>query len=244
MKKTVWIAGTLLSTLLLGSIPAFADEPQPASSKGKIEFTENTDETGPKDPTDPTKPGDPETTPTGNKGPLSIDVVPSFDFGTHKLTQAENTYYDVSADDVLHYIQVTDERDDANGWIVKATRTEFTETSAATDTTGSATTTPAGAATLTGSTIIIPAGEARNALNAEPTAAITDGSLAAQEELGFQANAETTFFTAKNQEGVGKTQSTDSWTANQTGLHIPKLTAKKGSFESTINWTIVTDVAS
>lgn len=71
---------------LSSSVVSAAGVTQTATSTGHIKITENNMATGPKEPMDPKFPilntGEGEFV-TGNKGPLSLDVVPNFDFGTH-----------------------------------------------------------------------------------------------------------------------------------------------------------------
>ena len=45
------------------------------------------------EPATPNNPGDGNGTTTGDVGPLTIDVVPNFDFGTHAVSSSDATYY-------------------------------------------------------------------------------------------------------------------------------------------------------
>ncbi|MDK1725974.1 WxL domain-containing protein [Dellaglioa algida] len=132
MKTTkILTSAIVLSTLGLAAAPAVhaADAPHTESYKstGKIGFVQNTDPTdptGPTDPTNPIKPVDPVN--PGTAGPLSIDYVSNFDFGSsNKVSGDDMTYYaaPVKATDkdgkdvtVANYLQVTDKRGTNIGW--------------------------------------------------------------------------------------------------------------------------------
>lgn len=82
----------------------------------------------PVDPTDPSKPlekpdpEDPNNTGTGNKGPLSIDYISNFNFGTHDIPEFKTTY---EATNTHPYIQITDSRGTGQGYTLKANPHEF-----------------------------------------------------------------------------------------------------------------------
>ncbi len=245
MKKNRLLGLSILATVILGTeISVFAEVPQSATSKGAVTFEENKEETQPVEPDDPSQlitPDDPSyptevgkipedgNAITHKKGPLSLDVVPNFDFGVQNLTQKEMQYQAQGTDEEQAYLQVTDNRDDANGWIVRAQRTEFADSNGT---------------LLTGTTLALPAGTARNAFH-QPSAKdeITDGTVKAQEtETPIPVGSEVTIFQAQAIEKNGKGSSTDSWQKNQTTLSIPELTAKKGAFTSEITWVLAADV--
>lgn len=101
--------------------------PQINDSKGKIQLVESTEVPDTVDPTDPSKPIDPDKNggdekETGNKGPLSLDVVPSFNFGIRAVDSVERTYHALTQNAKLgpkddsketaigHFVQITDKR--------------------------------------------------------------------------------------------------------------------------------------
>lgn len=127
------LLSTLLGVGVTGAImtTAYASETKTYTSHGKIELVKNdgttdpgiTDPTDPGhtvDPTDPTNPTDP-----GTGGPLSIDYVSNFNFGSQKMSGNNETYdsqlvtvKDASgADkDLANFLQVSDNRGTVAGW--------------------------------------------------------------------------------------------------------------------------------
>lgn len=105
-------------------------------SKAKVMFEANTDITDPVDPEnpDPTKPVDPtDPVEPGTEGPLSIDYVSNFDFGTQKTSGNAETYtakpveITLSNGDVVErapYAQVTDNRGTHAGWTLTVAQPE------------------------------------------------------------------------------------------------------------------------
>ena len=130
MKTTkILTSAIVLSTLGLAAAPAVhaADHTETITSTGKIGFIEDKDPTKPIDPTDPTNPVDPTDPGTpGTAGPLSIDYVSNFDFGSdNKISGDDTTYYakpikatDKDGKEVqrANYLQVTDKRGSNIGW--------------------------------------------------------------------------------------------------------------------------------
>ncbi|GKQ43305.1 hypothetical protein RD055328_12280 [Companilactobacillus sp. RD055328] len=117
MKKMTLTTAALTALLAASTTTSvFAEDavPAPAYSTGKAILTEDVK---PTDPVDPTDPG------TGNDGPLSLDTVPSYDFGskaleggdtifnTPKVLLADGTYADKDG-----HVQVTDKRGTGAGW--------------------------------------------------------------------------------------------------------------------------------
>ncbi|EOL42874.1 WxL domain-containing protein [Enterococcus caccae] len=114
----VFVGGTVGEAVAVGSLTSNAD----------ISFSQDTTITPPVDPTDPTSPvtpnpGDPHQPGTG--GPLSLDYVSNFHFGTKVIQAADATYY-AQLDQVQNslstlisvpnYAQVTDKRGLNLGW--------------------------------------------------------------------------------------------------------------------------------
>jgi len=139
MSKVTLGASLALATLALGlaaPLVAQADAtttPVSFDTTDTVEFTANTDPTDPVDPTDPDT-TNPEVPGTGDKGPLSLDYVPTLDFGSQKIATGTQTF---GAKGVIgqnsgteltqpHYVQVTDNRGTAEGWNVSAVMTPFT----------------------------------------------------------------------------------------------------------------------
>lgn len=124
MKTTkILTSAIVLSTLGLAAAPAVhAATAGTYGSTGKIGFTQDTDPTNPVDPTDPTKPIDPtDPAKPPMAGPLSIDYVSTFDFGSQKVSGDDKTYYAAPVTDkngvtTANYLQVTDKRGSNAGW--------------------------------------------------------------------------------------------------------------------------------
>lgn len=244
-KMNLALVGLVAGSLLVGSATTFAAAGESVGSNGTITFTENNKPTPPKDPNDPgTNPTDPEKPVkpevTEQNGPLSLDVIPSFDFGSHAVDLAGGTYADTKTEDKYNTLQVTDNRDDANGWSVTAHRTEFVTSGATT-------------VKLDGVTLSLPAGAARNAIsntqqgNATTAAAIKNGTVkSVAGEIKVGAGEAVTVFGAQNLANVGKSTSTALLTEKADGsakgqtatLKVPAGAAKKGEFNSTITWTM------
>ncbi|MDK1716940.1 WxL domain-containing protein [Dellaglioa algida] len=129
MKTTkILTSAIVLSTLGLAAAPAVhaADHTETITSTGKIGFIEDNGTTDPTDPTNPGTPIDPTDPNPGTAGPLSIDYVSNFDFGSdNKISGDDKTYYakPIEATDNggnkvqrANYLQVTDKRGSNIGW--------------------------------------------------------------------------------------------------------------------------------
>lgn len=235
------LASLLLCSTALGlqGEKVSAAEASSAKTPGQVELIENDEPTGPVNPLDPSKPGDSDKAPednggslTGNKGPLSLDVAPAaFNFGQQKMYSTEHTYQAVNVGDATddgtpienQYLQVTDNRDsDVFGWSVKVKQDSYL-----TD----------GAKVLTGTTINIPAGEARNSLNTPATD--IDARLKTYDaKIDL---AEQTVFEAKSQDKGGKATSTSMWKSADVELTIPTGVAKAGNYTNTVTWTLTAE---
>lgn len=241
MKNKLLISTAILALVGMstGSMMSYAagtgTTADPAQGEATIVFEENNNPTDPKDPTDPTKPN-PDPLPDDNndktdaEGPLSLDVYPSsFDFGTQKIDLNGGTYSSTKTG--LHYLQVTDNRDDLGGWSVSMVRTEFTDDASN---------------ELTGSALYIPTGVARNGLSADPTAADSNIKIATAGGTGdFSgmheiSTSESTIIGAADDLDnlVGKGTTAYSWDAAGEKLAVPAGAAKAGTFTSTINWVL------
>jgi len=140
-KRNMIIAAALAATMVFGSavgvMAAVDTDLNVSESDNKIKFDGGGGE--PTDSVDPEKPDekiipDEKEKETENTGPLRLDCVPIFDFGTQKITTEEKTYdaaipYDTMGQDpVPYYVQVTDVRGTGAGWRLSAKMTkQFTD---------------------------------------------------------------------------------------------------------------------
>lgn len=200
------------------------------TTPGHIELEENDDPTGPVDPEDPSKgmtPPDPYNPGTSNAGPLSLDVIPtSFEFGTQKMYSEAHTYdgQKQAPDHVRQYVQITDNRDSGTyGWSLTVKQDDYLKNLAY---------------TLTGATLSIPAGTARNSLNTPATG--IDAKLTTT-AVDITSTDKTVFGTTEDTAAIpttGKGQSTSVWTPEQVKLMIPANVAKAGDYTNTLTWTL------
>lgn len=227
MKKAV-IAGTMMLSLLgMPAIMATADST--ANTETNLELIENTGPTVPVDPTNPTNPQtpvDPDNPGTGNTGALTLDVAPrAFNFGQVQTYAGAHTYNAQTTGTGHQYIQVTDNRGtDEQGWQVTVEQDKDL-----TQTTG-------GTHVLTGTSIGIPAGTARNSLTENPTMA--DPNLSAVAGTVDNESGAVTVFETTSSEDSGKETSVKAWDPEDVTLTIPKNTAKPGAYQNTLTWTL------
>ena len=88
-RKSLSIAAIgLLSAGLLLPMTALAETTQQNASTttGTVAFSEPTTPVKPVDPTDPDTPA------TGETGPLTLDVLPNLNFGSHEIASGSQTY--------------------------------------------------------------------------------------------------------------------------------------------------------
>ncbi|WP_236674791.1 WxL domain-containing protein [Enterococcus sp. BWR-S5] len=235
-KSNLILFASIIGCMTLGVMsPLTAAAIDTATTPGHIELEENDDPTGPVDPEDPSKemtPPDPYNPGTGNAGPLSIDVVPtSLEFGTQKMYSTAHTYdgQKQAVDHVRQYIQISDNRDSGTyGWSLTVKQDDYLKNLSH---------------TLTGATISLPVGTARNSLNATPTDVDTRLTTTA---VDITNTDKTVFATTKDDASptVGKGQSTSVWTPEQVKLMIPADTAKAGDYTNTLTWTLTAVVHS
>ncbi|WP_430612572.1 WxL domain-containing protein [Enterococcus sp. DIV0876] len=227
MKKAI-LSGLLVCGAVLFMVPmVYAAD---ATTEGTITFTENNSNTSPVNPLDPAEDfsGTLTTnTTTGSEGALTLDVIPNIDFGTQEIFASEHTYKAIVASEELesNYLQVTDNRtlSSGKGWTITVSNTQFTSDSS----------------TLTGATLTIPAGEARNNLNTISSDIDTTNFLTYEVALTGTGTAQTIFKTADTADDMtGKGTSTSTWPAANVTLTVPQLTAQEGSYASTITWTL------
>lgn len=231
MKKAM-IAGTMMLSLLgMPAIMAAADST--ANTDTNLELIENTGPTIPVDPTNPTNPqdpDDPDNPGTGNTGALTLDVAPkAFNFGQVQIYAAQHTYKAQTTGTGHQYIQVTDNREtDEQGWQVTVEQDHDL-----TQTTG-------GTHVLTGTSIGIPAGIARNSLTEDPTA--PDTALNATAGTVNNESGSVLAFETTNATDSGKGTSVKTWDPTDVTLTIPKNTAKPGTYKNTLTWTLTAAV--
>ncbi|MHC5247486.1 WxL domain-containing protein [Enterococcus sp. LJL90] len=230
-----------VSFVLIGALSVGLAVPVSASSLGStagdITFAENTDPTDPVDPTDPSlpDPGDnsEDNKETGNKGPLSLDVVPrQFDFGTQKISSFIQTYNNQPKSvNKYNYLQVTDNRIDVNGWSVSVKAAPFTD---------------GGTNVLEGATLILPSGTPRNSNTgpAEVDNISTRGGTLTTDGSDKNGAASLTVFGVAAAENLGKATSVNTWNAQDVKLSVPAGTARKLAYTSTITWTLTANVYS
>lgn len=228
MKKAVITTTMLLSLLGMPAVMATADST--ANTNTNLELTENTGPTTPVDPTNPTNPQspeDPDNPATGNTGALTLDVAPqTFNFGAVQTYAAEHTYEAATTTNGQQYLQVTDNRGtDEQGWTVTVEQDQdLTETSGSSP------------HVLTGTTIHVPAGVARNSLAADPTAVDTNLTTTAADVTN--TSGAVTVFSTTATTGAGKDTSVKVWDPSDVTLTIPKNTAKPGAYSNTLTWTL------
>lgn len=140
MKLSVMKLGVCGATLALLSVPvtASAVEGGALNSNGVVTFLEDTggnkptdpDKPDPDKPVTPIDPTDPDKPDQGTDGPLSLDFVPSFDFGQHTLSLKKQTYLakslkysEADMGKTVNYVQVTDKRKaSTKGWSLTLTQ--------------------------------------------------------------------------------------------------------------------------
>lgn len=130
--KIALLSGVVLATLTGATVvPVSAAQVSATTSHNTVTFLAGDGETKPVDPTNPDHPvdpnhpidpDDPDNNGTGNKGPLSLDYVTNFNFGTHKISGQSQSY---AAKNKNAFIQVTDTRGTGGGWTLKATSDDF-----------------------------------------------------------------------------------------------------------------------
>jgi len=156
INKKLLLSVLSIGTLVLGAVApvtALAADNRVEDSNATVTFKENN--TGPTDPVDPENPDIPGPNPgTGEKGPLSIDYVSDFDFGTHDIPTADTTYTALDDNGVANYVQVTDQRAGTpKGWsLTVSQKGQFTD----------------GTDQLTGAAITIGNGDTRTPTNNYP----------------------------------------------------------------------------
>lgn len=123
MKKLFLGTSVFVMSFLISAQTTHAEIKSKAESKSEVKTVlgDTSEPIVPKDPTDPNKPN-PEVPGTGNTGPLTIDHVPSIEFGEQEIKEKEAIY---NAKTEHPYVQVSDRRATGAGWNLKVSIDEF-----------------------------------------------------------------------------------------------------------------------
>lgn len=217
---TVFVGGLLLASI----IPtAYA-----AESNANITFIGGTgapdvlDPDNPQNPFDPGNPpgdGYPDDTVTGNTGPLTLDYVSSFDFGSQAIESTAETYNSTT---LRPFIQVSDRRGTGDGWQVRAQMSSFTND---------------GELSLQGASLILSDGSA--------ISPGTGGAPTVIETINLISGGEAaTVVTADIDQGLGSWLTRWFPTVDESGLNdnvtleVPAGTATLGEHVADITWTL------
>ncbi|MGX7265086.1 WxL domain-containing protein [Enterococcus crotali] len=201
IKTTACLALMVSATAI--ATPAFAEQASTAASKANVEIIAGDDTNEIIDPIDP---------PTGNKGPLVIDAVSSFDFGKIKLGTLTKDA-EVPEGKQLG-VQVTDKRGTGAGWTLLASITEFENADKT--------------KTLKGS-VKIPAGKVNTSASDSSKAAVASG-------ITLNSTAATVFSAAKDN-GMGSWSDLFEGNGQKVELSVPS-DAYVAAYEATINWSL------
>ncbi|MEI5990890.1 hypothetical protein A5881_002395 [Enterococcus termitis] len=201
IKTTACLALMVSATAI--ATPVFAEQASTAASKANVEIIAGDDTNEIIDPIDP---------PTGNKGPLVIDAVSSFDFGKIKLGTLTKDA-EVPEGKQLG-VQVTDKRGTGAGWTLLASITEFENADKT--------------KTLKGS-VKIPAGKVNTSASDSSKAAVASG-------ITLNSTAATVFSAAKDN-GMGSWSDLFEGNGQKVELSVPS-DAYVAAYEATINWSL------
>ncbi|SPP29515.1 putative LPXTG-motif cell wall anchor domain protein [Brochothrix thermosphacta] len=155
LTKTLAVTGLATALMITGSGIVSADETAPKAEKGSasVILSGSNGETPPEiidpvDPVDPENPGEkPDPGETGQTGPLTIDYVPHFDFGSVEIGEKPTV---TAATNAKASVQISDRRASGEGWSLTASLSEFTDAEDKTqELKGVSITLPAGKATTT-----------------------------------------------------------------------------------------------
>lgn len=189
-------------------------------SEATVTFQPDTTPTDPVNPEDPDAPGSGGG--TGMDGPLSLDYVPTLDFGTQLITGGVETY---EATDTRAFIQITDKRGTDEGWQVSAQLSDFTSTA-------NATRTLPGAVINFGNASLATTGTNQSAAPTTGNFALTAGGSSA---IVVNAPVNTGMGTWVNRWFA--TTLTDPTNDNVT-LTVDTANALANTYEATITWTL------
>ena len=203
--------GILMSVVILGNQSVEAAEASAGTSKANFELQAGDDTTVPEILDPGIKP------PTGNKGPLSLDAVSSFNFPTKKLgSESQAPLEATPVEGTKLGLQVTDSRGQDLGWNLKVSATAFETTDKK--------------LTLKGAVMTIPEGKLTTAEGVDPL--LTPSA--------FKVNLSPT---ATSIMSATTTQGRSSWVNSFEGngekvtLAVPSGN-KVASYVSTITWSL------
>lgn len=212
MKKTKFLLVMLTTTgaMTLASQISFAAEADTANSKATVNL-EQGNPTGPVDPIDPSVPGGG----TGNVGPLTIDNVTPFEFGTHEISSASEIYTTTVTNP---NIQVSDRRGKGQGWALEVGLSEFVDTADQ-------------AVKLKGASLEIPKGDMKT----------TTGNVSEKPDnfgisLDADGNDSDILMKADTTKGMGIWE--DSLNSGDIKLSVPSGNLV-GDYSATLNWSLV-----
>ncbi|SCB92267.1 WxL domain-containing protein [Weissella bombi] len=247
LKNSILVTLSILGVSTVAVVPAYADGANYTTS-ANVNFTPSQDTVGPVNPdkpdaNQPVKPVTPDGNDVkpGTTGPLSLDYVSDFDFGSQKISPKNQTYYakaqgyqGVSDNSVL-YAQVTDSRGTGAGWTLsvaqpsqfmnngkelKGAQIGISDLSAATQADSDA-----GSATAGGNMTLIPGTGAQTVMSAKANTG--QGTWVAR--MGKADNLVT-------EKGDGDTSRTVD---NAVSLNVPGSSNKlAGEYTTTLNWTL------
>ncbi|EUJ35683.1 WxL domain-containing protein [Brochothrix campestris] len=270
--KSLAIA-TILGAAILGTsaTTTHAAEGGSLTSKAVVNFITNTDPSQPIDPEDPDPenpvnpidPIDPENpVGPGTDGPLSLDFVPSLNFGTAKIT-TKNEEYSAYAQQIKadategtpeignyrpNYVQVTDNRGTEAGWTLSVQQVKQFASTEQKELTGAAIQLTDGKLnTVEGSTAQAPTGATEVSLVPEETINIV--TAAAGQGAGVWANyygssetslsADTDIVVTENEAGEEEVGSKPVIRNSAVTLSVPGASVKTDSTYSTeLKWTL------
>lgn len=198
-KKTFWLLPTVVLMLL-----AFMFTTIPVHAAGEDEDGSSTDTTG-----------QTEASVSFTAGELKLESAPVLDFGSHPISNVEQTY---AAESVSPNVQVSDLRGGGNGWELYVSLSPFALE-------GSGTT------TLKAATIRFtsPTVSALNSTVGTPPSAAADVILTSD-------STETPILTAEANEGMGVWGLV--WSAANTTLTVKPGTAQEGKSVASLTWTL------
>nr|WP_315528826.1 WxL domain-containing protein [Carnobacterium maltaromaticum] len=210
-KYTLVGLGLLMSVSILGSQSVEAAEASTGSSKANFELQAGDDTTVPEIL-------DPEIQPpTGNKGPLSLDAVSSFNFPTKKLgSESQAPLEATPVEGTKLGLQVTDTRGQDLGWNLKVSATAF-ETVDKT-------------LTLKGAVMTIPAGKLTTEEGVDP--ALTPTAY----KVNLSPTA-TSIMSATTTQGRSRWSNAFEGNGEKVTLAVPSGN-KVASYVSTITWSL------
>ncbi|MDW5523890.1 WxL domain-containing protein [Carnobacterium maltaromaticum] len=212
MKLTKLVLLTIATTgaMTLASQMSLAAEADKADSKATVTL-EQGEVTGPVDPIDPSEPGGE----TGHEGPLTIDNVTPFEFGTHDISSNSEIY---TATATNPNIQVSDRRGTGQGWTLQVGLSTFVET---TD----------NSIVLKGASLSIPKGVMKS----------TEGNVS-EEPINFgitlDADGSGSDILMNADEKTGMGTWVDSLDSENVKLAVPAGNFA-GEYSATLNWSLV-----